>query len=524
MARVLVCEPISERGIEMLREAGHEVRAFEVLSPEELKREIAEAEAVIIRSGTTVDSDVIAAATKLVVIGRAGIGLDNVDIEAATARGILVVNAPQSNVVSAAEHTLALMLALARNLPQAHSSLVSGKWERSRFEGVELHSKTLGIVGLGRVGTLVAQRASAFGMRIIAYDPYVSRERASNLGIELVSLEDLFSRSDFVSVHLPKTPETAGMIDMRLLKLAKPSLRIVNTARGGIVKEADLLEALKAGVIAGAALDVFEKEPCTSSPLFELPNVVVTPHLGASTKEAQDKAGTTIAEQVVAALNGDLVPYAVNLPLKEAAPEVRQFVGLAEQLGSLMAGLEGALPEVLEVECQGELAAHDTTILGLAALKGLFRASLEEPVSYVNVMQVAQERGLVLKQTKTTSSRDYVNLITLRSRNHSIGGTLVGVSAAPRIVMLDDHVVEAPPGRYMLVVRNDDRPGMIGIVGTVLGNHGISISSMAVGPSKHGNTALMVLTTDKPVTQEVLEELRGHSGILSVHTMSSLSG
>ncbi|MBV9042197.1 MAG: phosphoglycerate dehydrogenase, partial [Acidimicrobiia bacterium] len=335
MGRILVTEEIAEGGLARLREAGHEVDVRLGLSPEELLSAIQGADALIIRSATKVTEPVLDAAGDLIVVGRAGIGVDNVDVAAATRRGVMVVNAPQSNILSAAEQAMALLLAQARNIPQAHAALKAGKWERSRWEGVEVHGKTLGVVGLGRVGALVAQRALAFGMRLVAYDPYVSKDRARQMGVDLMSLEELVKVADFLTVHLPKTPETLGIIGKELLSQAKPGLRLVNTARGGIVDEDALAEAVRSGIVAGAGLDVFAEEPTTSSPLFELDAVVVTPHLGASTREAQDKAGDTIAEMVLLALGGDFVPFAVNVSATEASETVRPFLPLAERLGSI---------------------------------------------------------------------------------------------------------------------------------------------------------------------------------------------
>jgi len=520
--RVLVSEKLAARGLELLREAGHEVDEQLGLSAEALRERISGAHALIVRSATQVTAALLEAGTDLVVVGRAGIGLDNVDVEAATRRGIMVVNAPQSNILSAAEHAVALMLAQARNIPQAHAALVAGKWERSKWEGVELHGKTLGVVGLGRIGALVAQRALAFGMRLCAYDPYVSPERARQMGVELMAIDELVSTSDFITIHLPKTAETAGLIGRDVLAKAKPGLRIVNAARGGILDEEALYDALVSGRIGGAALDVFATEPCTDSPLFTLSNVVVTPHLGASTAEAQDKAGVTIAEQVVLSLAGDFVPFAVNVAATEVSETVRPFLGLAEQLGRCFACLNDGLPDRLEVEFSGALAGANTSILALAVLKGVFAAGTEEPVSYVNAPQLAAERGLEVRETSTTATREYVNLITLRSSDHSIAGTLSGPGPDPRIVLVDDHVVEVPPAEHMLVVRNDDRPGMIGLVGMALGQAGVSISSMAVGPSTTGSTALMILSTDRPVPDETFARLRDSEGIVDIHRITSV--
>ncbi len=453
------------------------------------------------------------------MVGRAGIGLDNVDVAKATELGVMVVNAPQSNILSAAEQAMALLLAQARNIPQAHAALKAGKWERSKWEGVELYGKTLGIVGLGRVGALVAQRALAFGMHLVAYDPYVSADRARHMSVELMSLEDLVATADFVTIHLPKTPDTIGLFGADLLAKVKPGIRIVNTARGGIIDEDALAEAIRSGRVQGAGLDVFAKEPATESPLFELPSVVVAPHLGASTAEAQDKAGVTIAEQVILALNGDFVPFAVNVAATDVSETVRPFMGLAEQLGRILACLNDGLPSSLEIEYQGGLAGAGTGILTLSALKGVFAAGTEEPVSYVNAPQIAQERGLEVRETSTVTAHDYVNLITLSGGGHSVSGTLTGPRTEPRLVMVDDHTVEVPPAPHMVVVRNDDRAGMIGVVGTVIGQAGVSISSMAVGPSASGNTALMVLSTDRQVPADVLDQLRSQDGISDVHTI-----
>jgi D-3-phosphoglycerate dehydrogenase / 2-oxoglutarate reductase len=519
MGRVLVTEQIAPRGIEALRAAGHDVDEHLDLSPEDLLEAVKGAAAIIVRSATRVTGDVLDAGADLVVVGRAGIGLDNVDVAAATRRGVMVVNAPQSNVLSAAEHTIALLLAQARNVPQADRDLRGGNWNRSRWEGIELHDKTLGVVGLGRVGVLVAQRAHAFGMRIAAFDPYVSGERARQLGVRLVpTLEELVATVDFLTVHLPKTPETIGLIGRDVLAKAKPTLRIVNTARGGIVDEAALDEALRESRIAGAALDVFDAEPTTESPLFHLDNVVVTPHLGASTAEAQDKAGQTIAEQVVLALRGDFVPYAVNVAATEASETVRPFLPLAERLGTLFTALAGGVVETLEVSYEGEIADYDCRVLTLAITRGVLAPVVDEPVSFVNAPQLAEMRGLELRETKSSSARDYVNLVSLRGkvgdRPVHVAGTLAGQRGEPRIVGIDDHSIEVPPSNHMVVVRNEDVPGMIGKVGMILGAADLNIEDMRVGKSPTGEAALMVLTTSTPAPPAVIEQLRSERGIV----------
>jgi D-3-phosphoglycerate dehydrogenase len=515
VARVLVAEEISEQGLAVLREAGHTVEVSVNLTPEELLEAVRGASALIIRSATQVTAEVLDAAGALVVVGRAGIGLDNVDVPAATRRGVMVVNAPQSNIISAAEHTMALLLAQARNIPQAHAALVAGRWERSRWEGVELHGKVLGVVGLGRVGTLVAQRAAAFGLRVIAFDPYVSAERAKHLGVELHSLEDLLAAADFVTIHLPKTPETVGIIGAEALAKAKPGMRIVNTARGGIIDEQALAAAVAAGVVAGAAVDVFEQEPTTASPLFELPTVVVTPHLGASTREAQDKAGVTIAEQVQLALSGEFVPFAVNIAAAEVPEAVRVWMPLAERLGRLWAALTRELPDALDIGYHGGLAEHDVRILSLAALKGLFSVATDEPVSYVNAPQLAEERGLAVRSTTSTGggADGYTNLIVLRGGRHSVAGTMFG-DGSPRVVMLDDHDIELPIGRWMLMVHNDDRIGMVAEVAAIVAGAGCNIVDLKLGRSAKGGTAMMALSFEQPVPSEVLTRLRATAGIL----------
>jgi D-3-phosphoglycerate dehydrogenase len=519
MARILVTETLSPRGLELMAGEGHEVDVRLSLTPAELVEAVAGASALVIRSATRVTAEVLDAGRDLIAVGRAGVGLDNVDIAAATRHGVMVVNAPESNILSAAEHAIALMLAQARNIPQSHAALVQGRWERSKWEGVELHGKTLGILGLGHVGSLVAQRAAAFGMRLVAYDPYVTPERARTLGVELLDLDELFETADFVSIHLPKSPETIGLVGKELLAKAKPGLRIVNAARGAILDEEALADAIAAGQVAGAALDVFSTEPCTSSPLFELGQVVVTPHLGASTAEAQDKAGEQIAEQIVLALRGEFVPYAVNVAATGASESVRAYIGVAVRLGRLLAALCEGVPNHLEVEYQGDLAAEDTRILTLSALKGIFAAAIEEPVSYVNVPHFAKDRGLEVRESSTTVAGDYLSQVSLRGGGHTVAGTL-GWTGTERIVMVDDHAVELPFDANLLIVRNDDRPGMIGLVGSALGDVGVSITNMAVGQTSGGGTALMVLSTDRPVPAEVTGRVRAAAGILEIHSVA----
>jgi D-3-phosphoglycerate dehydrogenase len=510
---VLVTEKIADSGLDRLREAGHEVDVQLDFTPESLLELVKGANALIIRSATQVTAEVLEAGTDLVVVGRAGIGLDNVDTEAATRQGVMVVNAPQSNVLSAAEHTMALLLAQARNIAPAHAALVDGRWERSKWEGVELSDKTLGIIGLGRIGRLVAQRALAFGMRLVGYDPFVTPDRARQMSVEVMELDELLAKADFVTLHVAKTPDTLGMIGVESLKKVKPGIRIVNVARGGIVDEAALADAIEDGRVAGAAIDVFAEEPTTSSPLFGLPGVVVTPHLGASTREAQDKAGATIAEQVGLALAGDFVPFAVNVSAAEASETVRPFQPLAERLGGLFAALLPELPDELRVEYQGQLADYDTRILTLSVEKGFFGRLTDEPVSYVNAPTMADEKGLAVHESKTSTTQDFVNLITLRGGGRSMSGTLAGLKGQPRIVMVDEHAVDVPPADHMLVIRNDDSPGVIGFVGTVLGEAEVNIADMDVGRSPDGKAALMVLALSTEVPEAVQDELRADARI-----------
>ncbi len=515
-------EPIAESGLAKLREAGLEVDVRLGLTPAELLEAVVGAHALIIRSATQVDAATLEAATDLVVVGRAGIGLDNVDVTRATELGVMVVNAPVSNILSAAEQTMALLLAQARNIPQAHAALTGGKWERSKWEGVELHGKTLGIVGLGKIGALVAQRALAFGMRLVAYDPFITEERARHMGVELVEFDDLLAQSDFITIHLPKNKETVGLFNAASLAKTKPGVRIVNVARGGLIDEADLAEAIRAGHVQGAALDVFAKEPTTESPLFDLPSVVVVPHLGASTVEAQDKAGVTIAEQVELALAGDFVPYAVNVSAGEVSNSVRPFMGLAELLGRFIGGLLDGQPADLEVVYHGELAGAGTKILTLCALRGLLSATGQEGVSFVNAPQLAADRGLAFTERSSREAPEYVSLITVRSDGHAVAGTLmtIGTRVETRIVAVDGHAVEIEPKSSMLVVHNDDRPGMIGLVGTALGAAGVSIESMAVGPDPRDHSALMVLSTVEPTPSEVIASLRATTGIQDIHLIA----
>ena len=515
--KVLVTEKLSAAGLERLRE--HlEVDVKLDLAPDELVSLIESYDGLVIRSATKVDSATIEAGHNLKVVGRAGIGLDNVDVGAATRSGVLVVNAPQSNVLSAAEHTMALLLAQARNVPQAHTSLVGGDWARERYQGVELHGKTLGIVGLGRVGSLVAQRASAFGMRLLAYDPYVSESRASQMGIGLVDdVGVLCRRADFLTVHLPKTPETVGLIGPKELANAQPGLRVVNTARGGIIDEEALVEALRSGRVSGAAVDVFDNEPISDHPLFHMDNVVVTPHLGASTAEAQDKAGLAIAEQVLLALRGEFVPYAVNIEVGPDIPEsVRAYLHLTERLGRMAVALAGASGvgsgiERLRFEYYGGIADYDTKALTLSGLKGAFSSVVHEPVTFVNAPLLAKERGISVEEARSSESLDYVNLIEVHAHSKgesvSVGGVLVGKRDHEKLVRVYGYELDMQFSPYFAFLRYEDRPGIVGIVGSTMGEAGVNIANMQVARQSEGGEALMCLAVDSPVPEDVLHEI-----------------
>ncbi|MBX7159874.1 MAG: phosphoglycerate dehydrogenase [Acidimicrobiia bacterium] len=517
--RVLVTEEIASAGLELLRERGFDVDVALGLDAAALRERAAGAAALIVRSATQVDADLLASAPHLQVVGRAGVGVDNVDVAAATARGVLVVNAPQSNTISAAEHTMALLLAEARNVAQADASLRAGRWDRKHLQGVELYGKTLGILGLGRIGSLVAERAAAFGMTLVAYDPFVSEERARQMGVDLVDTpEDVFARSDFLTVHLPRSPETEGLVNADSIAKMRDGVRILNVARGGIVDEAALADAIVSGKVAGAGIDVYASEPCTDSPLFSVPEAVVTPHLGASTEEAQDRAGMTIAEQVVAALSGEFVPYAVNVDVGRGVSDVvAAHLPVAEALGAFFAAYAGGTGDVLEVTHTGVVADHDTRVLTLAVLKGVFGSVSDEPVTFVNAPLLADERGLDVRETTSSRSDEFVSLITVSAvvagRSYKVAGTLGGLRRQPRIVRVDEYEIDLPPTQHMAVISNDDSPGVIGHVGTVLGTAGVNIANMTVGRHVDGN-ALMGINFDSPIAPEVADAVRSRPGVL----------
>ncbi|MGW5364743.1 phosphoglycerate dehydrogenase [Actinopolymorpha pittospori] len=508
---VLIAEELSTATVEVLG-GDFEIRYCDGADRSALLPALADVDAILVRSATKVDVEALAAAPRLKVVARAGVGLDNVDVKAATQAGVMVVNAPQSNIVSAAEHAIALLLAVARRIPAADASLRAGEWKRSRFSGVELFDKTLGVLGLGRIGVLVAQRLTAFGMNVVAYDPYVQPGRAAQMGVRLVPLDELLSVSDAMSIHLPKTPETMGLIGEAELAKVKPGAIIVNAARGGLIDEHALYVALKERRLAGAGIDVFTTEPCTDSPLFELDNVVVTPHLGASTEEAQEKAGVSVARSVRLALAGDLVPDAVNVQGGVIAEDVRPGIPLAEKLGRIFTALAGEVALQLDVEVRGEITDYDVKVLELAALKGIFASVVEEQVSYVNVPLLAAERGLEVRLRTDPDSPDFRNLVTLRGtlasgRQVSVGGTLVGPRHIERLVEVEGFDIEIELTAHMAVLQYVDRPGVVGVVGRILGAAGVNIAGMQVSRDRRGGKALVAMTVDSAIPQAALDEI-----------------
>ena len=517
---VLVAEELAPSAIEVL-EGDFDVRTVDGADRMALLPALADADAVIVRSATQIDAEALAVAPRLKVVARAGVGLDNVDVPAATARGVLVVNAPTSNIVSAAEHAVALLLAVARRVPQAAASLRAGEWKRSQFTGVEVTDKTVGVVGLGRIGVLFAQRMSAFGTRLLAYDPYVPAARAAQIGVRLVPLDELLRESDFISIHLPKTPETVGLIGERELALCKPGAIIINAARGGLLDEHALAQALKEGRIGGAGLDVYASEPCTDSPLYGYDQVVATPHLGASTAEAQDKAGLAVARSVRLALEGEFVPDAVNVQAGGVvAEEIRPGLPLAEKLGRVFTALAGGVATRLTVEVRGEIAAYDVSVLQLSALKGVFADIVEDQVTFVNAPLHAAERGVELALETSADSPDHRNLLTVRGTLASgdevaVSGTLSGPRHIEKLTDIDGFDIDVVPTRHLVFLRYEDRPGVVGVVGQVLGEAAVNIAGMQVSRRAAGGEALMVLTVDSAVPADALEDIATRIGATS---------
>lgn len=510
---VLIAEELSPATIEALG-PDFDVRVVDGTDRPALLEAVHSANAILVRSATQVDAEVLSAAPNLKVVARAGVGLDNVDIKAATAAGVMVVNAPTSNIISAAELTCGHILSLARHIPAAHAALADGKWKRSAYTGTELFEKTIGIIGLGRIGALISERMKAFGTKVVAYDPYVTSARAQQLGVQLLSLDELIETSDFITIHMPKTPETTGMIGTEQLKAMKPTAYVINVARGGLIDEAALYEALTNNVIAGAGLDVFVSEPPTGSPLLGLPNVITTPHLGASTDEAQEKAGISVAKSVRLALSGELVPDAVNVAGGVIDPYVRPAIPLIEKLGQVFSGLAHSSPLTsVDVEVRGEITQFDTAVLKLAALKGIFTNVVSESVSYVNAPLLAEQRGIEVRSLSEEESPEYRTVLTLRGAlsdgsQVSVSGTLAGIKQVQKIVEINGYEVDVPIDDHLIVMQYIDRPGIVAVYGKEFGDAQINIAGMQIARQNLGGKALSVLTVDSPVPASLLEKVR----------------
>ncbi|MBI5639773.1 MAG: phosphoglycerate dehydrogenase [Nitrospirae bacterium] len=519
--KVLVSDNISPKGVEILKKAGLEVDVKTGMKPEELKACIGEYSGLVIRSATKVTAEIIDAAVNLKVIGRAGSGLDNVDKNAASKKGIVVMNTPGGNTVTTAEHSLAMLFATARLIPQATASMKAGKWEKKKFMGVELFNKTLGIVGLGNIGSQVAKKAQGLEMNVIAYDPFLSEEKAAALGIKKVSLEELFTLSDFITLHTPLTPETKGVINAKTIQTMKDGVRIINCARGGIINEQDLYEALKSGKVACAALDVFEKEPPENSPLLTLDNVICTPHLGASTEEAQENVALAVAEQIADYLVQGTIRNAVNFPSipSDQIPRLQPYITLAEKLGGFSSQIfEGGATEII-VEFHGDAATVNTAPVAIAALKGYLTPILLETVNFVNAPFIAKERGIEIKETKSGDAGDYHSMIAMRIKSKDkesyVAGTLFS-KKDPRVIIIDGFTVEIVPEGELLLIYNNDKPGVIGNIGNLLGKNNINIARMHFGRETAGGTAISVVSIDSSPTPEILEQIKGLPNILSV--------
>lgn len=525
MSTILITDPLAEEGLAILRkEKSLKVEVKAGLAPEELKAAVATCEAWIVRSGTKVTKDLIQRAERLRVIGRAGIGLDNVDVDAATQRGVIVMNSPAGNIISTAEHTLSLMLALARNIPQADASVKGGQWQRSKFIGVELYGKTLGVVGLGRIGGEAVRRAQAFGVKVIAYDPHLTEDRARAMEVRLVGLEELLKTADYITFHTPLTEETRHMIGEREVAVMKRGTRLINCARGGIFDEAAVARGIERGIIAGVALDVFEEEPPKNCPLLKFDNVIATPHLGASTEEAQVNVSVDIAIQVRDALLGRGVRNAVNFPSldPETHKRLEPYIRLAEKIGSFQGQLADGPIRQIRVTYAGEVASGQTSPITIALIKGLLTPTLGETVNYVNASVIAKERGIRIVESKAEEIEHFTNVIRLEVTSEKGTSQIVGglfARGEPRIVRINEFVVDAIPSGYMILTSNLDRPGMIGQLGTILGNHKINIAGMTFGREAPGKRAIMLLNVDQAVSPQVQDEIRRAKHVLDVRVM-----
>jgi D-3-phosphoglycerate dehydrogenase len=523
--KVLISDNISPKCIEIIKKAGLEVDIKTGMNPDELKACIGHYHGLIIRSSTKVTSEIIEAAKNLKVIARAGSGLDNVDKSAATKKGIVVMNTPGGNTITTAEHTIALIVSLARQIPQATMSMKAHKWEKKKFMGIELFNKTLGVIGIGNIGSQVAKRMQGFAMNIIAYDPFLSEDKAKTMGVEKVDLEELFRRSDFITIHTPITPETRNMINKESIALMKPGVRIINCARGGIINEKDLYDALLEGKVAGAALDVFEKEPPEDNPLLAIDNLICTPHLGASTKEAQENVAISVAEQVVDYLIHKTIRNAVNFPSipSDQVARLQPYINLAEKLGGFAAQIfEGGVTEIT-IEYRGDASEINTAPVTIAAIKGFLTPIVGETVNFVNAPFIAKERGIEIKETKSSDAGDYQSMVAFRlkakDKESYIAGTLFS-KKDPRIVVIDNFKVEIVPGGELLLMYNNDKPGVIGNIGTLLGKNSINIARMHFGRETPGGIAISVVTIDIPAPSKIIDEIKKLPNILSIKQIS----
>ena len=522
MQKILVADKLSEAGLNVFRRfSGLEVHAKTGLSPDELKAEIAGYDALIVRSSTKVTAAIIEAADNLKVVGRAGIGVDHIDLEAATRRGIVVMNTPQENAIAAAEHTMSLLMALARNIPQAAASMKAGRWDKSKFVGAEIFNKTLGIIGIGHIGGLVAERAAAFKMHVIAYDPHIAPQTASSKGIPLVSLDELLSSSDYITLHIPRTKETENLIDAAALAKMPPGAKIINCARGGIVNERDLCEALKSGHLGGAALDVFETEPAANNPLCKLDNVICTPHLGASTVEAQAGVAAAVAERVVDYLLHGTIQNAVNVPSlsRELMELIGPYITLAEKMGKFVAQISDFAIEEVAIEYQGAIVEHGIEPITMSVLKGVFTPIIGNRINIISARAIAQERGVRVLESTSRRAEDYVSLvgITIKGggQENYVAGSIFGKKEM-RIVRFNDFPIEAAPSGNMLFIYNDDRPGVIGNIGMALAEKKVNIATMYLGRDDAGGRAVSLWQIDSDVTKELVEEIAALPDIISV--------
>jgi len=528
MMKVLVADPLGKAGLAILKKDKNiQVDERTGLTPEELKKIVGSYDGIVVRSGTKLTKDILQKATKLRVIGRAGVGVDNVDLETATQRGIIVMNTPEGNTISTAEHTFSMIMALARNIPQAHQSLHDGKWKRHDYVGTELNGKVLGVIGFGRIGREVTKRASAFGMEVIAFDPFISKASIKEHPVEFMDLKSLLKKADFVTVHTPLTPETKHILNRQTFKYCKRGIRVVNCARGGIIDEKALLEAIKSGLVSGAALDVFEKEPPTNNPLLKMSQVITTPHLGAATSEAQEQVAVDVAKQIVDALNGRAIKNAVNIPNldTETLKVLKPWLTLAEKIGLLHSQLHGGSLKSVTIRYGGEVAKYGLAPLTIAVIKGLLTPICGETVNFVNAPSMAKERGIAVNESKSTHAEDFTNYIELEVyQNHNtyrIMGTLFGKSQ-PRIVRINEFTTDVVPEGCVIFIHNEDRPGVVGTIGTILGKSKINIAQMSLGRVKKGKKmmAMTAINTDSEVSEKAMKAIKKFPPVIDVKVVN----